>query len=54
MENSYLTKKTGLKKQDIAENAEHQLFVKHFNKSEERFNNYMLLFGGEKIIKPYK
>lgn len=49
MEDSYLTKKSGIDKLDTADKAEHQLLVKHFNKSEENYNNNRLLFGDERI-----
>jgi hypothetical protein len=54
MEDSYLTKKSGLNKLDNVDKAEHQLFVRHFNKVEEKVNSYRLLFGGETLTKPYK
>jgi hypothetical protein len=54
MEDSYFTKKSGIDKLDTADKAEHQLLVKHFNKSEEKHNNNRLLFGGERIKMPRK
>jgi len=54
MEDSYLTKKSGFDKLDTADKAEHQLLLKHFNKSEENSNKNRLLFGDERIKMPRK
>ena len=43
MEDSYFRKKSGIDKLDTADKAEHQLLVKHFNKSEEKHNNNRLV-----------
>ena len=54
MEDSYLTKKSGIDKLDTADKAEHQLLLKHFNISEENSNKNRLLFGDERIKMPRK